>query len=373
VTTVKIAVPKESIPGENRVALVPESVARLVRAGVGVWIERGAGAAAHFADEAYETAGAALTDDPLILYSDAQVVARVRRPTPEEADRLPDGAVLIALLQPFESAELVERLSKRGIHLLALERVPRITRAQSMDVLSSQATVSGYMAVLLGAATLPKFLPMLTTAAGSIAPGKAFVIGAGVAGLQAIATARRLGAVVSGFDIRPAAAEQVKSLGASFIAPEALSESAETAGGYARAQSEDEQQRTLNAIAAHIGEQDLVVTTALIPGRPAPKLITEEMIRSMRAGSVIVDLAAEMGGNCTLTQPGETIEALGVHILAPLNLPSRLPAHASQMFSRNVLTLLQHLVREGELHFDPDDEITGAMLLNPPAKVGSEN
>jgi H+-translocating NAD(P) transhydrogenase subunit alpha len=362
---VKVAVPRESAPGERRVALVPESVGRLTRSGASIWVQRGAGAEAYFSDEAYEAAGATLADDVGALYQDARVVARVQRPSPEEADRIPAGAVLVGLLQPFDSAALVERLSARGIHALALERVPRITRAQSMDVLSSQATVAGYKAVLLGAAALPKFLPMLTTAAGSIAPGKAFVIGAGVAGLQAIATARRLGAVVSGFDIRAAAAEQVLSLGATFVAMDAVSESAETKGGYAREQTQDEQQRTLSAIGGHIKDQDLVVTTALIPGRPAPKLITEEMVRSMKPGSVIVDLASEMGGNCELTQPGESILAHGVQILGPLNLPSTLPTHASQMYSRNMLTLLQHLIKEGELIFDPSDEITAAMLLNP--------
>jgi H+-translocating NAD(P) transhydrogenase subunit alpha len=371
VNVVKIAVPRERAPGENRVALIPESVGRLARVGASVWIERGAGAAAYFSDEAYEAAGATVTDDLSALYADARVVARIQRPTAEEAEQIPSGAVLICLMQPSESAALVEALDGRGVWAMALERVPRITRAQSMDVLSSQATVAGYKAVLLGAAALPKFLPMLTTAAGSIAPAKAFVIGAGVAGLQAIATARRLGAIVSGFDIRPAAAEQVQSLGASFVGPEALSEEAETKGGYAREQSEDEQQRTLNAIGAHIKEQDLVVTTAQIPGRPAPKLITEEMIRSMRPGSVIVDLAAEMGGNCVLTRPGENIDVHGVLVMGPLNLPGTLPMHSSQMFSRNVLTLLQHLIKDGEIQVDPADEITGAMLLNPREQVGT--
>jgi H+-translocating NAD(P) transhydrogenase subunit alpha len=368
---VKIVVPKERAPGEKRVALVPESVGRLVGAGQSVWIERGAGEAAFFPDAAYEAAGAAVADDAGVLYEDAAVVARVRRPDLEEELLIPDGAVLVALLQPFESEVLVQRLDARGVRLLALERVPRITRAQAMDVLSSQATVSGYQAVLMGAGMLPRFLPMLTTAAGSIAPAKTFVIGAGVAGLQAIATARRLGAVVSGFDIRPAAAEQVKSLGASFVGPEALSEDAETRGGYARAQSEDEQQRTLNAIAAHIADQDLVVTTALIPGRPAPKLITTQMLGSMRAGSVILDLAAEAGGNCEATQPGETVEIGGVRVVAPLNLPSTIPVHASQMFSRNVQMLLQHLIRDGGLEVDHDDEVTGPMLLNARADAGA--
>jgi H+-translocating NAD(P) transhydrogenase subunit alpha len=367
---VKIVVPRETAREETRVALVPDGVARLTRAGLSVWVERSAGVAAHFADEAYETAGAALTADATALYEDAQLVVRVQRPTPAEAERVPDGAVLIGLLQPF-SAEELDALSRRGVQALALERVPRVTRAQSMDVLSSQATVAGYKAALLGASALPKFLPMLTTAAGSIPPAKAFIIGAGVAGLQAIATTRRLGAIVSGFDIRPAAAEQVQSLGASFVGPEALSESAETAGGYAREQSRDEQQRTLSAIAAHIGDQDLVITTAQIPGRPAPRLITAEMIDSMKSGSVIVDLAAETGGNCELSRPGETAVVGGVQVIAPLNLPSTLPVHASQMFSRNVLTLLQHLITDGQLRLVADDEIAGPMLLNPVAERGT--
>jgi H+-translocating NAD(P) transhydrogenase subunit alpha len=362
---VKVVVSRESAPGERRVALVPDSVGRLSRAGVSVWVERGAGSEAFFDDPAYEAAGATVSDDPSALYDGARVVVRVQRPSAAEAQRIPDGAVLVGLLQPADSAAPLEMLTPRRIDALALERVPRITRAQSMDVLSSQATVAGYKAVLLGAGAMPKFLPMLTTAAGSIAPAKAFVIGAGVAGLQAIATARRLGAVVSGFDIRPAAAEQVLSLGATFVSNEAVSASAEAAGGYAREQTQDEQQRTLDAIGRHIVDQDLVVTTALIPGRPAPKLITEDMVHSMKPGSVIVDLAAEMGGNCVLSQPGDNVVVHGVQILAPLNLPSTVPTHASQMFSRNVLTLLQHLIREGELHIDPDDEITGAMLLNP--------
>lgn len=360
---VKVAVPRETAPGEQRVALVPDSVGRLVRSGVSVWIERGAGADAHFTDDAYEAVGAVLAKDVATLYTDADVITRVQRPTAEEADLVPAGAVLVGMLQSAAGDELVERLAARGVRPLALERVPRITRAQSMDVLSSQATVAGYKAVLIGASSLPKFLPMLITAAGSIAPAKAFVIGAGVAGLQAIATARRLGAVVSGFDIRAAAAEQVQSLGATFVSSEAVDMNAEAAGGYARAQTQDEQQRTLNTIASHIADQDLVITTAQIPARAAPRLITEEMVRSMKRGSVIVDLAAESGGNCDLTRPGETVDVDGVRVMGPLNLPSSLPAHASQMFSRNVLTLLQHLIRDGELCIDPHDEITGAMLL----------
>lgn len=367
---VRIAVPRESAHDERRVALVPESVSRLVKAGVEVVVERGAGEAAYISDAAYEKAGATVVDGPA-LYEGAQVVARVRRPSPEEAARIPAGVLLIALLQPGADDALTAGLAERGVTALALERVPRITRAQSMDVLSSQATAAGYKAVLMGAAELDKFLPMLTTAAGAIAPARVFVIGAGVAGLQAIATARRLGAVVSGFDIRPAAAEQVQSLGATFVASEVVSEAAETAGGYAKEQSEDEQARTLRTIGGHIREMDLVITTAQIPGRPAPLLITEEMVASMRPGSVIVDLAADTGGNCALTRAGETVEANGVRILAPTNLAATLPLHASQMFSRNVLTLLNHLISDGELKLDLDDEIAGPMCVARPAASAS--
>jgi H+-translocating NAD(P) transhydrogenase subunit alpha len=366
---VRIVVPKERAADERRVALVPESVARLVRAGTEVVIERGAGAAANLSDVAYEKAGASLADAS-DLYTGADIVARVRRPSPEEAAMLPAGVILIALLQPSPEDPFLAGLADAGVTALALEKVPRITRAQSMDVLSSQATVAGYRAVLLGATELDKFLPMLTTAAGAIAPARVFVIGAGVAGLQAIATARRLGAVVSGFDIRAAAAEQVQSLGATFVATDLASSDAETAGGYAKQQSEDEQERTLRAIAGHIREIDLVITTAQIPGRSAPLLITEEMVRSMRPGSVIVDLAADSGGNCQLTRLGEVVVVEGVRILGPANLAAGLPLHASQMFSRNVLTLLQHLVKDGELQLNLDDEIAGPMCIaRPPERA----
>jgi NAD(P) transhydrogenase subunit alpha len=368
---VKIAVPRETAPGERRVALVPESVARLVRAGAEVRVERGAGAGAHLSDDAYVAAGAVLAESAATASDGADVVTRVRRPSPEEAAAIPDGVALIALLQPSADDALLRSLGERGVVCLSLERVPRITRAQSMDVLSSQSTVAGYKAALIGAETLGKFLPMLTTAAGSIPPAKTFVLGAGVAGLQAIATARRLGSVVSAFDIRAAAAEQVKSLGATFVASEVVSAQSETAGGYAKAQSEDEQARTLQTIAGHIRDMDLVISTAQIPGRPAPTLITEEMVATMRPGSVIVDLAAETGGNCTLTRPGETVEVGGVIIMGPVNVASTVPLHASQMFSRNVLTLLQHLIREGELVVDPADEIAAAMTVAPAAALQS--
>jgi H+-translocating NAD(P) transhydrogenase subunit alpha len=367
---VTVAVQKESVAGERRVALVPESVGRLTRSGIEVRVEHGAGEGALIADSAYLKAGATVGEAASILEG-ADLVVRVRRPSAAEAGLLPEGIGLVALLQPGsdEAAEAV--LRDRGVIALALERVPRITRAQTMDVLSSQSTVSGYKAVLIGAAEITKFLPMLTTAAGAIPPAKVFVLGAGVAGLQAIATAKRLGATVSGFDIRPAAAEQVRSLGASFVAADALGEDAETAGGYAKAQTDEEQQRTLRAIGGHIPDMDLVITTAQIPGRTAPVLITEEMVRSMKPGSAIIDLAAETGGNCELTRPDQRVVVDGITVLGPLDLPSTLPLHASQMFSRNMLALLQHLIQDGALSLDPQDEIVGPMLLAAPVGTAS--
>jgi proton-translocating NAD(P)+ transhydrogenase subunit alpha len=365
----RISVPTETAPREQRVALPPDSVARLTKAGVDIAVQRGAGIRAGFRDDAYAAAGAKLIDDARTAFGGARVVVKVQPPSEQELALLDEGTVLISLLRPGQSADLYARLAARRITALALELVPRITRAQSMDVLSSQATVAGYKAVLLGAAELGKFLPMLTTAAGNITPAKVFVIGAGVAGLQAIATARRLGGVVSAFDVRPAAKEQVQSLGASFVAAELVSSSAEAAGGYARAQTQDEQQRTLAAIGTHIKDVDLVVTTAQIPGKPAPRLVTADMVRTMRAGAVIVDLAAETGGNCELSKPGEMVHENGVSVLAPLNLPSTVAFHASQMFGRNVLTLLQHLLKDGNVLIDLDDEITGAMVVTEGGNV----
>ena len=365
----RISVPTETTAREQRVALAPDSVARLTKAGVEIAVQRGAGVRAGFRDDAYTQAGAKLIDDARTAFSGARVVVKVQPPSEQELALLDEGTVLISLLRPGQSADLYARLASRRITALALELVPRITRAQSMDVLSSQATVAGYKAVLLGAAELGKFLPMLTTAAGNISPAKVFVIGAGVAGLQAIATARRLGGVVSAFDVRPAAKEQVQSLGATFVAAELVSSSAEAAGGYARAQTQDEQQRTLAAIGAHIKDVDLVVTTAQIPGKPAPRLVTRDMVRSMRAGAVIVDLAAETGGNCELSKPGEKVQENDVTVLAPLNLPATVAFHASQMFGRNVLTLLQHLLKDGNVLIDLDDEITGAMVVTEGGSV----
>ncbi len=357
----RIGVPRETAPGERRVGLVPDSVARLRKAGVDVCVERGAGAAAFFPDEAYASAGAELTD-ALTATGDSDVVVKVQRPDAAEAARLRTGCILISLM-PSGSDDILDALGARQVSVLALEKVPRITRAQSMDILSSQATVAGYKAVLLAAAESPRLLPMLTTAAGSIPPAKGFVIGAGVAGLMAIATLRRLGASVSGFDIRAAAREQVLSLGATFVGPEPETD-AETAGGYARQQTEEERQRTLQALADHLKEQDVVVTTAQIPGRPAPRLISRAMVATMKQGSVIVDMAAETGGNCESTVSGEVVTVDGVTIVGTNNLAGSIPHHASLMFSKNVLTLLQHMLVDGTVKVDLEDEIVGPMCVS---------
>jgi NAD(P) transhydrogenase subunit alpha len=359
----RIAVLTETSDREDRVALTPDSVGKLKKAGVDVVVQSGAGEGSGASDEAYRTAGAEIAADAAAACKDAAVVTKVQPPTLAEVEHLPSGSVLVSLLPVADNAELLQALTAKKVTALALERVPRITRAQSMDVLSSQATIAGYKAVLLGASTMPRMLPMMTTAAGNIPPAKAFVLGAGVAGLQAIATARRLGAVVSAFDVRAAVREQVQSLGAKFVSAEVVSQSAEDKGGYAKAQSEDERERTLAVLDAHLKDIDLVISTAAIPGKRAPLLITKEMVSRMKTGAVIVDLAAETGGNCELTKAGETVYAGGVAIIGPINLPSTIPVHASQMLSRNILTLLQHLVREGQLKLDIQDEITGAMAV----------
>ena len=360
----RIAVPKETAPLERRVGLVPDGVARLVKAGHTVTVQQGAGTSAGVTDAAFTQAGAGLAPDFAATVAAADLVAKVQRPSPAEVALLPAGSLLVSYLQPAAQAELLASLAAHNVTAFAMELVPRTTKAQSIDALSSQATVAGYKAVLLGAATLPKLLPMLTTAAGTLAPARAFVLGAGVAGLQAIATARRLGAIVSAFDVRPVVREQVQSLGATFVEAEAVSSAAEGAGGYAKELAEEQQRKVLEAIGKVLPSTDLVISTAAIPGKPAPRLITAEMVATMPAGSVIVDLAAETGGNCELTRPGETVEAHGVTIIGPLNLASSVPLHASQMYGRNVLTLLQHLAgKDGAFVVDLADEITGAMAV----------
>lgn len=359
----RISVPTETTPSERRVALAPDSVTRIVKSGLAVAVQRGAGRRAGFTDEGYEKAGATMLDDAASALAGGGVVVKVQPPSAAEIALMDTGTTLVSLMQPGRNEEVVAALSARGVTGLALELVPRITRAQSMDVLSSQATVAGYKAVLLGAERLDKFFPMLTTAAGNVTPSKVFVVGAGVAGLMAIATARRLGAVVSAFDVRPAAKEQIESLGATAVASDLVAPSAEGAGGYARAQTEDERARTVAALAAHVKDMDLIVTTAQIPGKPAPRLITADMVRAMRAGSVIVDLAAETGGNCELTRASEVVDAAGVTIIGPVNLAASVPFHASQMFGRNVHALLGLLVKEGRV--DLSDEVVRAMLVTP--------
>jgi H+-translocating NAD(P) transhydrogenase subunit alpha len=345
---------------------VPESVSKLAALGLDVHVERNAGVEASFPDDAYAEAGAQVVDEAL----DADVVAKVAKPSEGEVARLRDGGVLIAFLQPLTDPAGIERLGARGVTAFAMESIPRITRAQPMDALSSQATVSGYKAVLLAAERLPRFFPMLMTAAGTVTPAKVLVLGAGVAGLQAIATARRLGAVVSGFDVRPVVKEQVESLGATFLELSVRGE--ETEGGYARELTPEQQEQQQAELAERIAGFDVVITTALIPGRPAPKLIPASSVEAMRPGSVIVDLAAEAGGNCELTRPGEEAEIEGVTIVGLTNLPSTMPYHASQLYSRNVTALLQLLVADGEVRLDWDDEVVaGAAVTGKPTEVAA--
>jgi H+-translocating NAD(P) transhydrogenase subunit alpha len=345
----RVGIPKESVATEHRVALVPETVGRLGE-GVEVIVEAGAGAEAGFSDDDYIAAGATVGDP-----WQAEVVAKVAAPTADEVSLLHAGQALIAFLQPLTDTEGVERLRAQGVHGLALESIPRTTRAQPMDALSSQATVAGYKAVLLAADRLPRFMPMLMTAAGTIPPARVLVLGAGVAGLQAIATARRLGGVVSGFDVRPAVREQVESLGATFLDLGVVG--TESAGGYAQELTPEQQAEQQSELQARIPQFDIVITTAAIPGRRAPVLVTAEAVRGMRTGSVIVDLAAETGGNCELTVPGTEVVESGVTIVGLVDVPSLMPTHASQLLSRNVASLVGLLARDGALVLDWDDDI----------------
>jgi len=367
----KVGVPRETLAGERRVAIIPETARGLVKANIQVMVEAGAGEPAFFSDAAYIDAGANVTDAATAFGADA--VLKVQPPTPDEVGRLREGSVLISFLQPATNSDVIGALAKRKVSAFSLDLVPRISRAQSMDALSSQAGIAGYKAVLLGANHLPKFFPLLMTAAGTVAPARVLVMGAGVAGLQAIATARRLGAVVEAYDVRPAVKDEVKSLGASFL--ELALEAQEGAGGYAKEQSDDFLRRQRELIGDRVAASDVVITTAAIPGRKAPILVTADMVRRMRAGSVIVDLAAETGGNCELTEPGKIIQVGGVTIDGTRNLPSTMPVHASQLYSKNVSTLLLLLVKDGALKLDFTDEIVkGACVtyngevVNPRAK-----
>lgn len=358
-----IAVPAETVPGEHRVALVPDVAGRLVKQGTDVRVQSGAGAAAHFRDEAYAAAGCTVVADTAALYAGAGLICKVQCPTAAEAAQFPEGSTLITQLQPARDGDIIAALKARGVHVLSMTLVPRITRAQSMDVLSSQATVAGYKAVLIGAEAMSRFMPMLVTAAGTLPPAMTFVLGAGVAGLQAIATARRLGANVRAFDVRPEVKEQIESLGATFVAAEMIAKDATTAGGYAREATDEERQRQSAAIAKQVAESDLVVTTAAVPGKKAPILITRAMVETMKAGAVIVDLAADGGGNCEITRAGETVVHHGVTVLGPVNLAARMPTHASQMYAKNVQAVLTLLVKDGVLTLNREDEILKPMLV----------
>jgi NAD(P) transhydrogenase subunit alpha len=418
---VKVGVPKETVEGERRVALVPEGVVKLRERGLEVLVERGAGRDFNL-DRAYEEAGATVAPDAARLWSEADLVAKVRAPTEEEAERTHAGQLVVSFLPPVPSARLIGALAERGVTAVSMDAIPRIARAQSMDALSSQSSVAGYKCVLLGADALGKYLPMMTTAAGTTKAAKVLVLGAGVAGLQAIATAHRLGAEVSAFDIRPEVKEQIESLGATFVEERAEESTAATqaisapqaprpglaglwdelklglgisppdrsdgaaqdgaagrgeeptreqeaakegsgTGGYAREQAEDKQRRDRELVKQHLSETDLVITTALVPGKRAPVLLTADMVEEMPPGSVVVDLAAEAGGNCELTRAGETVEHGEVRIIGPRDVPSGMPVHASQFYSRNVIKLLSHLVEDGELELDFDDEITDEAVV----------
>ena len=359
-----VGIPKEAFPGEQRVAIIPTSVPALTKAGLEVVLETAAGEAAGFPDGAYEAAGARLVSDRAAVFADADIVAQVRTAgaAGEIAERdlqlVRPGQIVLGFSEPLIGAASAQALAERGVTAFSMELIPRITRAQSMDALSSMATVAGYKAVLVAAAHLPRMFPMLMTAAGTLTPAKVFVVGAGVAGLQAIATARRLGANVDAYDVRPAVKEQVESLGASFVELPLETRESEDAGGYAKAQDEAFYERQRTMMAKVVAASDIVITTALIPGKPAPLLITADMIAGMAPGSVVVDLAAERGGNCEPTQADREVVSGGVTILGPTNLPATVPYHASQMYSNNVTTLLLHLVKDGELVVDLDDEIT---------------
>ncbi|HXM17583.1 MAG TPA: Re/Si-specific NAD(P)(+) transhydrogenase subunit alpha [Candidatus Tumulicola sp.] len=370
-----VAVPKEIAPGERRVAATPDIASRMVESGCTVFVQRGAGAAAGFLDPAYEAAGATMAADAAAVYAQADLSLKVQRPFSgdggaNEIAMLREGSALIAFLQPLVTPEIAEQLAARKVTAFSMELIPRISRAQSMDALSSQATVSGYKAVLVAADALPKFFPMLMTAAGTVAPAKVLVLGAGVAGLQAIATARRLGAVVSGFDVRAAVKEQVESLGAIFVSTP--HEEAEGTGGYAKELSSDQQERDRQVIAAAAADSDVVITTALIPGKRAPILMKEAAVAAMRPGSVIVDLAAEMGGNCELSEPGSTVVKHDVTIIAPLDLPSSMPLHASQLYARNVFALFSHLVHDGALQLDMSDQITKETCITRDGQITND-
>lgn len=360
-----VGIPKE-MAGEQRVALVPELVEKLKKSGLEILVEPGAGEAAGFLDKAYQDKGARCETG---ILNRADILLKVQRPTTAEIEQIKEGAVLIGLLQPYTAAAEIQALARRKVTAFAMELMPRITRAQSMDALSAMSTVAGYKAVLLAAGVLPKFFPLLMTAAGTVSPARVFIIGAGVAGLQAIGTARRLGAVVEAYDTRPVVKEQVESLGAKFFELGMETKDAQAATGYAKEQSAEFYQKQQERMQQAIAASDVVITTALVPGKRAPVLITEAMVQGMRPGSVIVDLAAEQGGNCAFTQAGQEVVRHGVLILGPVNLPSTLPYHASQMYARTVSNFLFHLYKDGKIQIDANDELTRGPLLTHQGEI----
>ncbi|HKP85538.1 MAG TPA: NAD(P) transhydrogenase subunit alpha [Blastocatellia bacterium] len=359
----RIVVIRETDSHESRVALVPESIRKLVALNAEVAVESGAGADAGASDDDYAAAGARVSEDRAALVESGDVFVSVNRPRAEEIDRMKKGAVVLGFLRPLDEPQSLEPIINRGLTAFAVELIPRTTRAQAMDALSSMATVVGYKAVLIAASTLPRMFPMLTTAAGTVPPARVLVLGAGVAGLQAIATARRLGAVVEGFDIRAAAGEAVRSLGATFVEVDLGGIQTEDAGGYARELTEEAMDRSRAAIAKRAESADVIIASAQVPGRPAPLLITGEAVAGMKRGSVIVDLAGASGGNCALTSPGQEVLKGGVKIIAPLNLAATVPVHASQLYSRNVTAFLNLLIKDGELNVDLSDDITGSACV----------
>ncbi len=364
----KVFIPQERRPGETRVAATPETVKKMVKEGMEVIVEAGAGAASYLPDAAFAEEGARIASDGAAAWGEADVVLTVTAPEPDLVARMRPGAVLVGLLAPHKNLDSVRALADRKVSALAMELIPRISRAQSMDALSSQANIAGYKAVLLAAGLLPRYFPLLMTAAGTIRPAKVVIMGAGVAGLQAIATAKRLGAQVEVSDIRPAVEEQVKSLGGKFIELP-LAESGEGAGGYAKEMGEDFLRRQREIVARHIAAADVVITTALVPGKPAPRLVTRDMVESMKPGSVIVDLAVEQGGNVELSRAGEEVAHHGVRIVGPANLAAEMPLDASTVYSRNVHTLLKELVHEGALKLDLEDEVVDGALLTHEGEI----
>src|SRR2546426_2392326 len=364
-----VSIPKETVPGERRVALVPDLVPRLTKAGLDVVVQPGAGESAGFFDAAYTGKGARLEAE---VFGNADILLKVQPPTTDEIGRMKEDSILIGFLQPYTNGTAIRALAARKITAFSMELMPRITRAQPMDALSAMSTIAGYKAVLIAATRLPKFFPLLMTAAGTITPARVFIIGAGVAGLQAIGTAKRLGAVVEAYDTRPAVKEQVESLGGKFVELGLETKDAEAKTGYAKAQTEEFYQKQREMMLKCVAAADVVITTALVPGKKAPTLITKEMVQGMRPGSIVVDLAAEQGGNCELTEPGQEAQKNGVLIVGPVNLPITVPYHPSQMYSRTASNFLFHLLKEGKVNIDLTDELTRGPLVTHQGEIMHE-